>query len=264
MKSNSELKQIARNSLKGKWSVAISTGLLASILGSSIWDGGSSSSTNNEDNILTDLVDKFTKTEFWSKNLNIFIGFAIVLAIWVIIQLIIGGAIRLGYCQFNLKLIDNKDVSCSDLFSEMNRKWDGFCLGFLMALYTALWSCLFIIPGIIKTFSYSMAPYIMAENPNLTANEAITESRRIMNGNKGNLFGLLLSFISWELLCFVPCFVGIAILLSSTITVANVLTFWWILPCFGLTLVGYIFLLPYIEATSAAFYRDITAKPEYF
>ena len=49
-------------------------------------------------------------------------------------------------------------------------------------LYIALWSLLLVIPGIVKSYSDAMTPYIMSEHPSLTANEAITESRRIMNG----------------------------------------------------------------------------------
>lgn len=77
---------------------------------------------------------------------------------------------------------------------------------FLQGLYIALWSLLLVIPGIVKTYSYAMTPYIMSEHPSLTANEAITESRRIMNGNKWRLFCLDFSFIGWELLCSVPLY----------------------------------------------------------
>ena len=79
---------------------------------------------------------------------------------------------------------------------------------FLQGLYIALWSLLLVIPGIVKTYSYAMTPYIMSEHPSLTANEAITESRRIMNGNKWRLFCLDFSFIGWELLCSLPLYAG--------------------------------------------------------
>ena len=67
---------------------------------------------------------------------------------------------------------------------------------------------LLVIPGIVKTYSYAMTPYIMSEHPSLTANEAITESRRIMDGNKWRLFCLDFSFIGWELLCSLPLYAG--------------------------------------------------------
>ena len=94
---------------------------------------------------------------------------------------------RLGYARFNLNLADGRDAALSDLASQKHRLWDGFCMNFLQGLYVALWSLLLFIPGVVKAYSYAMTPYIMAEHPGLTANEAITESRRIMDGNKWRL-----------------------------------------------------------------------------
>lgn len=102
---------------------------------------------------------------------------------------------------------------------------------FLMQIYVMLWSLLLIIPGIIKSFSYAMVPYIMADsNYNLSYNDAITESRRLMDGRKMDFFILGLSFIGWLLL--------------------SILTF-------GILL---IWLVPYMNATFAAFYMDIKGE----
>lgn len=81
--------------------------------------------------------------------------------------------------------------------ADFGRIW---LLFFLMGLYTLLWSLLFFIPGIVKSYAYSMAPYILAENPDMTANEAITRSKEITMGHKGDLFVMDLSFIGWGLL----------------------------------------------------------------
>ena len=69
-----------------------------------------------------------------------------------------------------------------------------FCKG----LYTTLWSLLFIIPGIIKAYEYSMIPYLLAENPNMSKQEAFAISKELMDGNKFNAFVLDLSFILWN------------------------------------------------------------------
>ena len=69
-----------------------------------------------------------------------------------------------------------------------------------MALWAFLWSLLFVIPGIIKTISYSMTPYILAECPNVNAKDALKLSMRITEGHKGELFVAGLSFIGWLLL----------------------------------------------------------------
>lgn len=71
---------------------------------------------------------------------------------------------------------------------------------FLRKLYTFLWSLLFLIPGVIKGYSYSMVPYILSENPALSPNQAITLSRRITRGHKWNMFVLDLSFLGWYFL----------------------------------------------------------------
>ena len=78
---------------------------------------------------------------------------------------------------------------------------------FLRGLFTALWSLLFIIPGIVKSYEYMMIPYLLAEHPEMTRQEAFAESKRMMDGNKWNAFVLDLSFIGWTLLGI--CTVGI-------------------------------------------------------
>ena len=71
---------------------------------------------------------------------------------------------------------------------------------FLEGLFIALWSLLFIIPGIVKAYSYRLVPYIISDNPDMSATEAITKSRELMKGNKWNVFVLDLSFILWAVL----------------------------------------------------------------
>ena len=99
----------------------------------------------------------------------------------------------------------------------------------LVTLYTVLWMLLFIIPGIVAAFRYSMTFYILAENPELSASEAINRSKELMDGNK------------WRFFCLGASFIG-----------------WIILTLFTLG-IGNLFLNPYMQAAHAAFYRDITA-----
>ena len=69
-----------------------------------------------------------------------------------------------------------------------------------MGLFTALWTMLFIIPGIIKSLSYALAPYILADNPELSANEAIDESIAMMKGHKADLFLIQLGYAALAIL----------------------------------------------------------------
>ena len=107
-----------------------------------------------------------------------------------------------------------------------------FCALFLVNLFTFLWTLLLIIPGIMKAFSYALTPYIIMDEPELTARQAITRSCEIMEGRRWKLFCLYLSFIGW----------GILSLLT-----------------FG---IGFLWLVPYMNASIAAFYEDARAEYE--
>ena len=100
----------------------------------------------------------------------------------------------------------------------------------LMGIFEFLWTMLFIIPGIIKAFSYAMTPYILVEHPEMSANQAINESIRLMKGHKFDLFYLYLSFIGWGIL--------------SVLTLG----------------IGFLWLIPYMETSQAAFYADVKAS----
>lgn len=76
---------------------------------------------------------------------------------------------------------------------------------FLRDLYVVLWSLLFVIPGIVKSYEYMMVPYILAENPGMDQKEVFQISKEMMNGQKWNAFVLDLSFIGWELLSACTC-----------------------------------------------------------
>ncbi len=76
---------------------------------------------------------------------------------------------------------------------------------FLRDLFLVGWTLLFIIPGIVKAYSYRLVPYIMAENPELSGTEAITLSRKMMNGHKWRAFCLDLSFFGWIILSLLTC-----------------------------------------------------------
>ena len=102
---------------------------------------------------------------------------------------------------------------------------------FLRDLFVCLWSMLFVIPGIIKAYSYRMVPYILAENPEIKGKEAIDLSRRMMDGQKWNAFVLDLSFIGWDLL-----------------------------SCLTLGLLGLFYVNPYKYCTGAELYQALKNK----
>ena len=149
-----------------------------------------------------------------------------------IASLLITPALSLGFCKIFLDLTDGKKPAVGDLFSQISNFWRAFKVTFLVGLFTSLWSLLFVIPGIVKGYSYSMAMYILAENPEIGAREAINRSKAMMEGHKMELFVLYLSFIGWHLL--------------GGIT-------------FG---IAYIYIMPYMAATVANFYNSIKPAVE--
>ncbi len=218
----SDFRKIARESLTNKWPLAIGTGLVASILGAT----GSGSIPDIEWRNMEDLA----YTDFGNLFLLIFAGFFGTAMIFTLIKFIIGGAVSLGYCRFNKNLIDRANPRFMDLFSRFDIFGRAFLMQLLIGIYTFLWTLLFIIPGIIAAFSYAMTPYILEENPYMPVNEAIGRSKEMMRGNKFRLFCLQFSFIGWSLLCLLTC--GI----------------------------GYLWLGPYMQAATAAFFYDVSGK----
>lgn len=105
-----------------------------------------------------------------------------------------------------------------------------FLVPLLQGLFVFLWSLLFVIPGVIMAYAYSMAIYVANDNPDMQAMDAIRKSRELMDGHKWDLFVLDLSFIGWIFLCLLTC--GI----------------------------GFFFLAPYIEMAHVEFYRELTEQ----
>ncbi|MES9730668.1 DUF975 family protein [Bacillus sp. AP50] len=206
----SDLKGEALDSLEGKWGLAVGATLLISILITAFdfsVDWGFS------------LIFGWQKTN-GSISMNILTFF-------------VTGPLTLGGYYLGLNILREKQASIGNVFiwfSEGKRFLKSFLLYLLVNLYLFLWTLLFIIPGIIKSFSYAMTYFILNDHPEYTANQAITESRHMMNGHKMDYFLLCLSFLGWFIL--------------SILTVG----------------IGFLWLAPYFYATSAAFYEEISKE----
>ena len=117
--------------------------------------------------------------------------------------IIIAGAVTYGLARITTNLAKGAEkVNFKDLLAGFT---DGFfkifLLEFMAGIFVMLWSLLFLIPGIVKTYSYAMAPYIMQDDPSKGWNQCITESRQMMKGHKAQLFWLDISFIGWDIVC---------------------------------------------------------------
>ena len=227
------LRARARENLRNNWGLSIAVAIIASLLGGLIT--GLSFLPELKHGIPLDYFPTLQKhVSQWNQGLHIgrftlnfqagIFGFA---------AFLLGGVLQIGYADYLLKQHDGKETNLRDLFSKFDHFGTGFAQNFLRNLYITLWTLLFIIPGIIKGYSYAMTPFILAEHPSLTASQAIDLSKDLMDGHKGELFVLDLSFLGWIILA-------------------------------ALTLnLGHIALNPYRNAAYAAFYRQLQAEKRY-
>ena len=118
----------------------------------------------------------------------------------VLYTIFVGNVIGTGMRGWFLRYSRGENAPFGELFASFRIYLPVVAANFLRSLYTFLWSLLFVIPGIVKSYAYSMTDYIIYENPNLSANQAITLSRELTQGAKWDLFVLDLSFIGWNLL----------------------------------------------------------------
>lgn len=110
------------------------------------------------------------------------------------------GAFILGFAIMSINIARGQGVRVEQLFEGFKNYVPSLALYLLVTILTYLWTLLLIIPGIIKSYSYSMSFYILADNPLISANEARKRSMAMMKGNKWRLFCLDISFIGWYLL----------------------------------------------------------------
>jgi uncharacterized membrane protein len=144
---------------------------------------------------------------------------------------VFSGPLWVGIAGYFL-LLSRGTSSVSDLFCGCDRFGRSVLTYFLYALFITLWSLLFVIPGVIKSFSYAMTPYILADDPDVSAVAAITRSRELMDGNKMKFWLLQWRFLGWGILAVFT---------------------------FG---IGFLWLIPYVQASHAAFYEDLKAQSD--
>ena len=118
-----------------------------------------------------------------------------------IILYIISGALMMANIRLYIILSHTTEKLDFAVFIKGFSLWLQGFLGIVWyTIWVSLWSVLFIIPGIVKAFSYAMMFFILAEHPNVGVRKAMRMSKVMTNGYKGDLFVMTLSFIGWEIL----------------------------------------------------------------
>ena len=139
-----------------------------------------------------------------------------VISIYSLAQFVIGGAVELGMCAYFSKRALGENADIKDEFSYFQYFGKALGLRIVTSIFIFLWTLLLIVPGIIASYRYAMATYILAEHPEMGIMEAIEASKQMMDGNKWALFCLDFSFIGWALLS--ACTLGIGDLFLNPYT----------------------------------------------
>jgi len=213
MSNIKELKIRAKEILNGNWGVAIVASLIVTLL-----------STGP------------TVTGMWTY----FISMSI--------SIFIAGPLIYGLTYFNINLINNKKGSIIDVFKPFGSQYTQTLIASLLtAFYIFLWALLLVIPGIIKAFSYAMTPYICMNDSNISASEAINESKKMMHGNKLRLFCLYMNFL-WILIIW-AIIGGLIIGLVNVILGISLAYIGSLLIC--------IYILPYLGVAQTLFFQEV-------
>lgn len=221
MKSSAEFRQLARQRLRGKWGLSLAVSLVAAIFG--CYGGISINLSADSFEQLASLSGSTISIEWLTAALNVF---GPIISLFALAQLVLGGAVQVGLCCYYNRLIRNEAAEFADLFSRFALLGKALLLSLYTGLLVFLWSLLFIIPGIVAGYRYSLAFYLLCDHPEYSVRQCVNESKRLMAGHKGRLFSLQLSFIGWALL--------------SALTLG----------------IGNLWLNPYISAATSAFYLE--------
>ena len=225
MLKSKELRAKAWDSLKGKYWRAFLVLIITGLLGS-IGTGLMTCSQNMMDLVnMVDPSDMDSTMELGATVVSV--AAAVIGIVGMLASLFVGNAATVGMCNYFIKNTDSKPA-IADAFSGFKVRY-GRNIGtlLLVGIKLVLWSLLFVIPAVIKSYEYAIIPYILADDAEISSKDAFKKARQMMKGNKWRLFKLNLSFFGWGVLCFVT---------------------------FG---VGTLFLMPYVSAAAAEFYVEL-------
>ncbi len=210
--------------------------------------------------VITNILSELTiRIQFGGEELSIMLeqvmaGEAYVLPslpIWGSILLlavsVMSSVIGAGFQYYSLLVSRRQKAGVGEIFDVFGMFFKVFGLLFMMGLFVMLWSLLFVIPGIVANYRYSMAIYILMDDPNKGIMQCIRESKAMTNGYKWDLFVLNLSFIGWAILVNVPTmFAGISVLVATI----------------GSILIS-AYVTPYMQISYANYYNRLSGwKPE--
>ena len=221
---SSDLKQWASRALNGRWGLAIGATVLYSIIVESVPS-------------IVSTITSSSATSPYSYGYNYGYGYGaydssvsplvVILSLAsVAIMIFINGPMDVGLADVFLRIRDGQPAEIGNLFSGFRSYMDNVWLGLRCRIFVFLWTLLLIVPGILKSYSYSMFYYIRNDRPNMNAEDTMKESEELMRGYRWKLFCLQFSFIGW-----------------------------FILGIFTLGILYFVYVIPKMNAATAEFYN---------
>lgn len=220
-----EVKERGRLAFKANyWSCVIVSLIYALLLGGGMATSGSNTAATTSGSDLTLTEEQATILAVAVAGV---VGVAFIISL--IIKIFLTNPVEVGSARFFKKNLEEKGVGVGILREGFGDYGRVFVTLFLRDLFIGLFTLLLIVPGIMKAYSYRLVPYIVKDNPNLTASQVLRRSEELMRGNRWQTFMLDLSFIGWVLLGIVTLGIG--------------MIFW---------------TAPYMHSTEAALYKALS------
>lgn len=207
MWSRQELKERAKEILRlSYWKAFLVSLILMAVTGGGSGSSGSRYTTNK---------GEFDAVVGTVRDINfgfilMFIGFILFIAlIAILIHVFIASVFEVGCRKYFVHSTKEEFSINHVMFGFKKDKYMNIVLTILLRnVFLFLWTCLLIIPGIIKFYAYRFVPYILAENPNISPTRAIQMSNEMTKGHKFEMFVLDLSFIGWYILGLLALGIG--------------------------------------------------------
>ncbi|WP_026517480.1 DUF975 family protein [Butyrivibrio sp. MC2021] len=204
MWTNSDLKYQGKSAMKANYKNSVIAGIIMSLFGAGT-AVSCRTSTDSYSAELTEATANLDPDQIMIITMAILAALLIISVVAFILRIFVFNPLNVGCFRFFRLNVEDNTTPLSVIKEGFNEYGRVFITLFLRDLFITLWSCLFVIPGIVKSYSYRMVPYILKDYPELSATEVITKSRQMMTGYKWKAFVLDLSFLGWFILSALTC-----------------------------------------------------------
>jgi uncharacterized membrane protein len=232
MWSRAEIKEQAKGVLRKRYWIPFIVSIIAGFLAGGNSGGGTgfSFSFSGSSPAIIKAQQSMSTGEFLFLISIFIVIFAVAFVFAMALLMFVSNPISVGKRRFYMEN-RQKETSIERMFFSFKSHYMNIVkVMFMQRLFIFLWSLLFVIPGIVKSYEYRMVPYILSENPDITWRRALELSREMTRNEKLEIFVLDLSFIGWSILGVMACCIGV------------------------------VFLQPYIDATDAELYQKMREK----